>query len=68
MPIDLFVGTASTPAKLGPRTGAFPKIEQALQDALEAVLLGAKDPDQALEEAVARASEELQDYNRRVGE
>jgi sn-glycerol 3-phosphate transport system substrate-binding protein len=66
VPIDLFVGTPSTPAKLGPRTGAFPKIEQAVRDALEAVLFGTKDPELALEEAAARATEELQDYNRRV--
>ncbi len=68
IPIDLFVGTPSTPAKLGPRTGAFPRIEQTLQDALEAVLLGEKDPDQALEEAAEGATEALEDYNRRVGE
>jgi sn-glycerol 3-phosphate transport system substrate-binding protein len=66
VPIDAFMGTPSTPAKLGPRSGAFPTIEQTLRDALEAVILGQQNAEDALREAAADTTEELQNYNRRV--
>jgi sn-glycerol 3-phosphate transport system substrate-binding protein len=66
IPIDAFVGAPSTPAKLGPRSGAFPTIERTLREALEAVILGQKSPEEALKEAAADTTEELQNYNRRV--
>jgi sn-glycerol 3-phosphate transport system substrate-binding protein len=68
VPVDLFVGTPSTPAKLGARIGPFSKVREILTQAEEEVIVGGKDPDQALDDAAERATKELQDYNRSVGE
>jgi sn-glycerol 3-phosphate transport system substrate-binding protein len=68
VPIDLFVGVPSTPEKLGPRIGPSAKVGDILAQALEEMVVGEKDPDRALDEAAERVTEELQEYNRRVGE
>jgi len=68
VPIDLFVGVRSTPAVLGPRIGPFAEVRDVVTSALEEVVVGGKDPVEALAQAAQRATEELQDYNRRVGE
>jgi sn-glycerol 3-phosphate transport system substrate-binding protein len=68
VPVDLFVGTPSTPAKLGPRIGPFSKVREIVAQALEEMVVGGKDPVQALDDAADRATKELQDYNQRVGE
>jgi len=68
VPVDLFVGTPSTSEKLGPRIGPFSKVRETVAQALEEMVVGGKDPEEALDEAAARATTELQDYNRRVGE
>ena len=68
VPVDLFVGTPSTPAKLGPRIGPFSKVREIVAQALEEMVVGGKDPVEALDDAAERATKELQDYNRSVGE
>jgi sn-glycerol 3-phosphate transport system substrate-binding protein len=68
VPVDLFLGVPATPAKLGPRIGPFSKVHETVARAMEEVSAGGKDPMQALDDAAARATKELQDYNRRVGE
>jgi sn-glycerol 3-phosphate transport system substrate-binding protein len=68
VPVDLFVGVPSTPAKLGPRIGPSAAVGEILAQALEQVVVGGKDPDQALDDAADRATKALQDYNSRVGE
>jgi sn-glycerol 3-phosphate transport system substrate-binding protein len=68
VPVDLFVGTPSTPAKLGPRIGPFSKVREIVAQALEAMVVGGKDPVQALDDAAESATKELQDYNQRLGE
>jgi len=68
VPVDLFVGTPSTPATLGPRIGPFSKVHEIVVQALEEMVAGGKDPVQALDDAAERATKELQDYNRSVGE
>jgi sn-glycerol 3-phosphate transport system substrate-binding protein len=68
VPVDLFVGTPSTPAKLGPRIGPFSKVREIVAQALEEMVVGGTDPVQALDDAAERATKELQDYNQRVGE
>lgn len=67
-PIDEFVGAPATPAKLGALLGPFNQVREIVAQSLEEMLLGGKDPVQALDEAAARATEEIQKYNRRVGE
>ena len=66
--VDLFVGKPSTPAALGPCYGPFAKVNEAVLQALEEIVAGGKDPDQALDDAAAQATKELQDYNSQVGE
>jgi sn-glycerol 3-phosphate transport system substrate-binding protein len=66
VPVDLFVGKPATAANLGPRIGPFPEVRDAVVEELEAVVVGGKDPDEALADAASRATEELQRYNERV--
>jgi sn-glycerol 3-phosphate transport system substrate-binding protein len=68
VPVDLFVGTPSTPAKLGPRIGPFSQVREIVAKALEEMVVGSKDPVEALDGAAERATKEIQEYNRRVGE
>ncbi len=68
VPVDLSVGVPSTPEKLGPRVGPSAKVGEIVTQALEEMVVGGKDPDQALDDAAADYTKELQDYNRRVGE
>jgi len=68
LPVDLFVETPSTPEKLGPRIGPFSKVREIVVQEWEEMIVGGKDPVQALDDAAERATKELQDYNSRVGE
>jgi sn-glycerol 3-phosphate transport system substrate-binding protein len=68
VPVDLFAGTPSTPAELGPRVGPFSKVREIVVQAMEEMVVGGKDPEQALDDAAERATKELQDYNQRVGQ
>ena len=51
-----------------PKGDELAEMKRALAQALEEMVVGGKDPVQALDDAAARANKELQDYNRRVGE
>jgi maltose-binding protein MalE len=66
--VDEFVGVPSTPAKLGPRMGPFSMVSDIVAQAIEEMVVGGKDPVQALDDAAERATKEIQDYNSRVGE
>ena len=68
VPADLFVGTPSTLARLGPRIGPGKMVREIVAHALEEMVVGGKDPVQALNEAADRATKELQGYNQRLGE
>jgi sn-glycerol 3-phosphate transport system substrate-binding protein len=68
VPVDSFVGVPSTPAKLGPRMGPGSMVSDILAEAIEEMVVGGEDPIQALDDAAERATAELQEYNRRVGE
>jgi len=67
-PIDEFVGAPATPAKLGALLGPFNQVREIVAQALEEMLLGGKDPAEALDDAAARITDEIQEYNGRVGE
>jgi sn-glycerol 3-phosphate transport system substrate-binding protein len=67
-PIDLFVGAPATPAKLGALLGPFSQVREIVAQGIEEMVVGGKDPIDALNDAADRATQELQDYNRRVGE
>ena len=66
--VDLFVGTPATPATLGPRIGPFSQVRLIIAEAMEEMVVGGKDPDQALDDAAAGYTNELQDYNSRIGQ
>jgi sn-glycerol 3-phosphate transport system substrate-binding protein len=68
VPVDSFVGVPSSPAKLGPRMGPFTRVSDIIAEAIEEMVVGGKDPIDALNDAADRATKELQDYNQRVGE
>ena len=66
--VDLFVGTPSTPARLGPIIGPFSKVRETVAQAVEEMVSGGKDPVQALDDAADRATKDLHEYNQSVGE
>jgi sn-glycerol 3-phosphate transport system substrate-binding protein len=68
VPVDLSSGVPSTPASLGPRVGPSAQAGEIVAQALEEMVVGGKDPDQALEDAAAGYTKELQEYTRRLGE
>jgi sn-glycerol 3-phosphate transport system substrate-binding protein len=68
VPVDLFVGVPSTPAKLGPRVGPLSQMREEVAKGMEEMIVGGKDPIQALDDAAERATKVLQDYNSRVAE
>jgi sn-glycerol 3-phosphate transport system substrate-binding protein len=67
VPLDLFLNsTVTTPAALGAVLGPFHQVREALNQGVEAMLSGTKDPDQALEEAAAESNRIIEEYNQRV--
>lgn len=56
-----------TPETLGPVIGAFVEVREALAKAAEQMILGSKDPDQALAEAADESNRAIQEYNKRLG-
>ena len=68
VPLDLYLNSPTTPAALGALLGPFWQVREALDQGVEAMLSGAKDPDQALEDAAAEANQTIEEYNQRLGE
>jgi len=68
VPLDLYLESPTNPAALGAVLGPFYQVREALSQGIEAMLSGAKDPDEALEDAAAEANEAIQEYNERVGD
>jgi sn-glycerol 3-phosphate transport system substrate-binding protein len=68
VPLDLYLNTPATPAALGGLVGPFRQVREAINTNIEAMLAGAKDPDKALSDAAAEASEAIEEYNERVRE
>jgi sn-glycerol 3-phosphate transport system substrate-binding protein len=67
LPLDLYLNSPMTPATLFPVLGPFWQVREAVYQGIEAMLSGAKDPDQALEDAAAEADRIIEEYNQRVG-
>jgi sn-glycerol 3-phosphate transport system substrate-binding protein len=68
VPLDLYLNTPVTPAALGGLAGPFRQVREAINTNIEAVLVGAKDPEQALSDAAAEATEAIEEYNERVSD
>jgi sn-glycerol 3-phosphate transport system substrate-binding protein len=67
--LDLYLNsTTTTPAALGAVLGPFHQMREALDQAVEAMLSGNKDPVAALEDAAAGADQAIEEYNQRVKE
>jgi sn-glycerol 3-phosphate transport system substrate-binding protein len=66
VPLDLYQKAPATPAALGAVLGPIRQVREELMRAEEAMLSGAKDPDQALEDAAAESNRIIEEYNRRV--
>jgi len=66
VPLDLYLNSPTTPAALYALLGPFSRVDEALYQGIEAMLSGAKEPDQALEDAAARANQIIEEYNRQV--
>jgi sn-glycerol 3-phosphate transport system substrate-binding protein len=64
--LDLYLSSPTTPAALGALLGPFWQVREALNTAMEAMLAGAKEPDQALEDAAEESNRIIEDYNERV--
>jgi sn-glycerol 3-phosphate transport system substrate-binding protein len=64
--LDLYLSSPTTPAALGALLGPFWQVREALNTGVEAMLAGAKEPDQALEDAAAKANQVIEEYNQRV--
>jgi sn-glycerol 3-phosphate transport system substrate-binding protein len=68
VPLNLYLNSPTTPAALGALLGPFWQIREELSRAAEAMLSGARDPDQALEDAAAESNRMIEEYNQRVGD
>jgi sn-glycerol 3-phosphate transport system substrate-binding protein len=66
VPLNLYLNSPTTPAALGALVGPFRQVREEILRAVEAMLSGAKDPDQALEDAAASANQAIEEYNQRV--
>jgi sn-glycerol 3-phosphate transport system substrate-binding protein len=66
VPLNLYVEAPATPTGLGALLGPFRQVREPIDQAVEAMLSGAKDPDQALEDAASKADQIIEAYNQRV--
>jgi sn-glycerol 3-phosphate transport system substrate-binding protein len=64
--MDIFLASPVTPATLGPLLGPFQGVRDTVLHALEEIVLGDKDPVEALNDAAKEANEVIEDYNERV--
>jgi sn-glycerol 3-phosphate transport system substrate-binding protein len=68
VPLDLYHNTPATPATAGAILGPADQVAEFTYTAMEEMLVGGKDPAQALEDAAAKADQTIAEYNRRVGD
>ncbi len=63
---ELYLATSSSPAPLGPLLGPQLDVGEILHRAIEEMLIGDKDPIDAINDAAEEANEIITEYNRRV--
>jgi sn-glycerol 3-phosphate transport system substrate-binding protein len=68
VPLDLYRNTPATPATSGAVLGPADQVAEIVYTAVEEMLVGGKDPAQALADAAAKADDAIDEYNRRVGD
>jgi sn-glycerol 3-phosphate transport system substrate-binding protein len=64
--LDLYLNSPTTPAALGALLSPFWQVREALNTGVEAMLAGAKEPDQALKDAAVESNQIIEEYNQRV--
>ena len=65
-PVEAYRQAPSTLATQGPLLGPMAQVSEAIKQAAEEMVLSGKDPIEALDEAAAAATQEIQDYEERV--
>jgi sn-glycerol 3-phosphate transport system substrate-binding protein len=63
---DLYLATSASPAPLGPLLGPQLDVSELINRAIEEMLVGDKDPLDAINDAAEEANEIIAEYNRRV--
>jgi len=64
--LDLYRKGSATPASLGVLLGPFSEVNESMLRAVEEMLNGVKDPQQALADAAAASNRAIEEYNRRL--
>ena len=64
--LDLYRKGSATPASLGALLGPFPEVHENLVRAVEEILAGVKDPEEALADAAAASNQAIEEYNQRL--
>jgi sn-glycerol 3-phosphate transport system substrate-binding protein len=66
VPLDLYLNTPATPSALYALLAPFWRVDEAVYQQLEAMLSGAKNPDQAIEDAAAESNRIIEEYNQKM--
>ena len=66
--LDIYLNTPAMPATVVPVLGSMDRVRDIMYTAVEEMLVGGKDPTQALEDGAASANKAIEEYNQRVGE
>jgi sn-glycerol 3-phosphate transport system substrate-binding protein len=64
--LGLYMGVPANPASLGVVLGPFPEVREAMFEGIEEMLVGGKDPDEALKDAAEHANQAISKYNQWV--
>jgi sn-glycerol 3-phosphate transport system substrate-binding protein len=64
--LGLYMGVPASPASLGVILGPFPEVREVMFDGIEQMLVGGKDPVDALDGAAERANQAIEKYNKWV--
>jgi len=64
--LQQYLGVPSNPASLGVILGPYPEVREAIHTGIDEMLVGGKDPVEALQDAAKRADEVIKSYNERV--
>ena len=64
--LEQYLGVPANPASLGVILGPYPEVREAMFDGVEEMLVGGKDPIEALGAAAERANQAIEKYNKWV--
>ncbi len=64
--LDLYLGVPANPASLGAILGPFPEVRELIENGVEEMLVGGKDPIEALKETAEGANQAIEKYNKAI--